>query len=163
SRRDRRMAVFLYAPIMLQCMSPLVMLCTAPSPARECHESGCCLLQRMSPSLAHRVISLRCKIWSLLGNSGQRRLLACDALSVFDPSATLDVHRGNSFDAGFSPYQSTRLSLYNASSRRRGEHATAEISWRSRWCGSGMAARRECATAGPRATDRRAYGVRRER
>jgi len=45
------MAVFLYAPIMLQCMSPLVMLCTAPSPARECHESGCCLLQRMSPSL----------------------------------------------------------------------------------------------------------------
>jgi hypothetical protein len=48
------MAVFLYAPIMLQCMSPLVMLCTAPSPARECHESGCCLLQRMSPSLALR-------------------------------------------------------------------------------------------------------------
>jgi hypothetical protein len=46
------MAVFLYAPIMLQCMSPLVMLCTAPSPARECQENGCCLLQRMSPSLA---------------------------------------------------------------------------------------------------------------
>ena len=52
------MAVFLYAPIMLQCMSPLVMLCTAPSPARECHESGCCLLQRMSPSLC-RILGRR--------------------------------------------------------------------------------------------------------
>jgi hypothetical protein len=29
------MAVFLYAPIMLQCMSPLVMLCTAPSPSKN--------------------------------------------------------------------------------------------------------------------------------
>jgi hypothetical protein len=27
-----------------------------------------------------------------------------------DPTATLAVHRGNGFDAGFSPYQSTRLS-----------------------------------------------------
>jgi hypothetical protein len=30
--------------------------------------------------------------------------------SVFDPTATLAVHCGNGFDAGFSPYQSTRLS-----------------------------------------------------
>ena len=26
-----------------------------------------------------------------------------------DPTATLAVHCGNGFDAGFSPYQSTRL------------------------------------------------------
>src|ERR1700730_12001419 len=31
-----------------------------------------------------------------------------------DPSATLAVHCGNGFDGGFSPYQSTRLSRYNA-------------------------------------------------
>ena len=31
-----------------------------------------------------------------------------------DPTATLAVHCGNGFDAGFSPYQSTRLSRYNA-------------------------------------------------
>jgi hypothetical protein len=34
-------------------------------------------------------------------------------LSAFDPTATLAVHCGNGFDAGFSPYQSTRLSRYN--------------------------------------------------
>jgi putative tryptophan/tyrosine transport system substrate-binding protein len=33
--------------------------------------------------------------------------------SVHDPSATLGVHCGNGFDAGFSPYQSTRFSRYN--------------------------------------------------
>jgi hypothetical protein len=32
------------------------------------------------------------------------------SFSAFDPSATLAVHYGNGFDAGFSPYQSTRLS-----------------------------------------------------
>ena len=32
------------------------------------------------------------------------------------PSATLAVHCGNGFDAGFSPYQSTRLRRYNAAS-----------------------------------------------
>ena len=31
-----------------------------------------------------------------------------------DPSATLAVHCGNGFDARFEPYQSTRLSRYNA-------------------------------------------------
>src|SRR5450759_1117919 len=34
--------------------------------------------------------------------------------SEFDPTATLVVHRGNGFDAGFRPYQSARLSRYNA-------------------------------------------------
>jgi hypothetical protein len=33
-----------------------------------------------------------------------------------DPSATLAVHCGNDFDAQFEPYQSTRLSRYNAAS-----------------------------------------------
>jgi hypothetical protein len=31
-----------------------------------------------------------------------------------DPTATLAVHCGNGFDAGFSPYQNNRLSRYNA-------------------------------------------------
>jgi hypothetical protein len=34
--------------------------------------------------------------------------------SAFDPEQTLGVHCGNGFAAGFSPYQSTRLSRYNA-------------------------------------------------
>jgi hypothetical protein len=48
----------------------------------------------------------------LLGWSGQK---CCDAvMRAFDPSATLAVHCGTGFGAGFSPYQSTRLSRYNA-------------------------------------------------
>ena len=35
-------AVSLYAQIMLQRMCLLMMLWTAPPPARECHECGCC-------------------------------------------------------------------------------------------------------------------------
>jgi hypothetical protein len=31
-------------------------------------------------------------------------------MSAFDPKRTLAVHYGDSFDAGFSPYQNTRLS-----------------------------------------------------
>jgi hypothetical protein len=31
-----------------------------------------------------------------------------------DPQETLDVHCGNGFDTGFSPYQSARLKRYNA-------------------------------------------------
>jgi hypothetical protein len=42
------------------------------------------------------------------------RILARDDLSAFDPKRTLGVHRGNDFDADFSPYQCTRLSRYNA-------------------------------------------------
>jgi hypothetical protein len=63
--------------------------------------------------LAHSVISLRCKICPLLDNSGQRWIIGRYGLSAFDPSATLAVHCGNDFDAGFSPYRSTRLSRYN--------------------------------------------------
>jgi hypothetical protein len=44
------------------------------------------------------------------GKSGQRSFLAHDGLSAYDPTATLAVHCGNGFDAGFSPYRSTRLS-----------------------------------------------------
>src|SRR5260370_31962585 len=36
------------------------------------------------------------------------------ASEAYDPSATLAVHRGIDFDARFQPYQSTRLSRYNA-------------------------------------------------
>jgi hypothetical protein len=48
--------------------------------------------------------------WSLMDKSGQRWILASDGLSAYDPTATLAVHCGNVFDAGFSPYQSTPLS-----------------------------------------------------
>jgi hypothetical protein len=35
-------------------------------------------------------------------------------MSAFDPKRTLAVHCGKGFDAGFSPYQSTRLNRYDA-------------------------------------------------
>jgi hypothetical protein len=50
------------------------------------------------------------KFCPLLDQSGQRWILAGAGLFANDPSATLAVHCGNSFDAGFSLYQSTRLS-----------------------------------------------------
>jgi hypothetical protein len=45
----------------------------------------------------------------LLDKSGQSWISARVDLSVNDPTATLAVHCGNRFDAGFSPYQSARL------------------------------------------------------
>jgi hypothetical protein len=47
-------------------------------------------------------------------NNGQRLALGHDGSVANDPTATLAVHCGNGFDTGFSPYQSTRLSRYNA-------------------------------------------------
>ena len=41
--------------------------------------------------------------------AGGRRHWAAGWVAAFDPSPTLAVHCGNGFDAGFSPYQSTRL------------------------------------------------------
>jgi hypothetical protein len=52
--------------------------------------------------------------WSLLDKSGQRRFLAPDGLSAYDPTATLAVHCGNDFYAGSSHYQSTHLNRYDA-------------------------------------------------
>jgi hypothetical protein len=49
----------------------------------------------------------------LSDNSGQMWILACGGLSAFDPTATLAVHCGNGFYAGFCPFQSTRLSRYD--------------------------------------------------
>jgi hypothetical protein len=53
--------------------------------------------------------SNRARICPLLGKSGQRWILARDGLSAYDTTATLAVHCGNGFDAGFDPYQSARL------------------------------------------------------
>ena len=55
---------------------------------------------------------------SLRQLSGEQRTRAekqirADYVEI-DPQETLDVHCGNGFDAGLSPYQSTRLSRYNA-------------------------------------------------
>jgi hypothetical protein len=47
---------------------------------------------------------------SAIGNSGQRATLGLNGSVANDPTATLAVRCGNGFDAGFSPYQSTRLS-----------------------------------------------------
>ena len=47
-------------------------------------------------------------------NNGQRAALGRNRYAAIDPTATLAVHCGNGFDAGFGPYQSTRLSRYNA-------------------------------------------------
>jgi hypothetical protein len=44
------------------------------------------------------------------GNSVHFWILARTGPVVNDPSATLAVHCGNGFDAGFSPYRGTRLS-----------------------------------------------------
>jgi putative ABC transport system substrate-binding protein len=78
--------------------------------ADEVIESRCYLLRCMSPLLAQSGQSSRARACPLLDQSGQRLILARDGLSAFDPSATSAVHYGNGFDAGFSPYQSTRLS-----------------------------------------------------
>jgi hypothetical protein len=48
--------------------------------------------------------------WSLTDQSGQFLILARYGLSAYDPKQTLAVRCGNDFDAGFSPYRSTRLS-----------------------------------------------------
>jgi hypothetical protein len=41
--------------------------------------------------------------------SGHRRISARVSSVAHDPKQTLGVHRGNDFDADFSPYQCTRL------------------------------------------------------
>jgi hypothetical protein len=51
---------------------------------------------------------------SAFDQSGQRGILARDGLSAYDRTATLAVHCGNGFDAGFTPYQSARLNRYDA-------------------------------------------------
>jgi hypothetical protein len=60
--------------------------------------------------LAHSEQFSLTRVCPLLDQSGQQWNFARDGLSAYDPSATLAVHFGNVFDAGFSPYQSTRLS-----------------------------------------------------
>src|SRR6202521_4995636 len=67
-----------------------------------------------------------------------------------DPSATLAVHCGNGLDAGFSPYQGTRLSPYNAVSPELGSgYASARVHHASRRCGCGMArSNRRCRCSG---------------
>jgi hypothetical protein len=54
-----------------------------------------------------RARALNGRYW---GHSGHWSARARDGSAAIDPSATLAVHCGNVFDAGFSPYQSTRLS-----------------------------------------------------
>jgi hypothetical protein len=71
----------------------------------------------MSPLLALSGESQGGEFTSAFGRATEvRGPTASAAFDANDPSATLAVHCGNGFDAGFSPYQSARLSRYNAGS-----------------------------------------------
>jgi hypothetical protein len=63
----------------------------------------CYLLRRMSPVLALRVISNPRPKMSLLGQ--QRTKVGLNGPAAIDPTATLDVHCGNGFDAGLAPIE----------------------------------------------------------
>ena len=66
--------------------------------------SGGCLLMTLIMTLSEQSSCARvCPLT-------ERSILAGAGLSANDPTATLAVHCGNGFDAGFSPYQSIRLS-----------------------------------------------------
>src|SRR5450759_2536990 len=82
-------------------------------------------------------------IGGIADKQGQLALLASAAI---DPTATLAVHCGNGFDVGFSPYQSTHLSRYNAVSGGRHEAARVHHYYRRR--GGDVAAYCACAAAG---------------
>jgi hypothetical protein len=47
-------------------------------------------------------------------NNGQRAALGLNGSAAIDPKRTLAVRCGNGFDAGFIPYQCTRLNRYDA-------------------------------------------------
>jgi hypothetical protein len=68
------------------------------------------MLRCLSPLVVLSGQSTRTRVCPLLDQSGQKWILAHDGLSAFDPTATLAVHCGNGFNAGFGPYQSNRLS-----------------------------------------------------
>ena len=55
---------------------------------------------------AYRTQAPNRRDWTM---SGQRSVPRLKSYAVFDPSATLAVHCGIGFDAGFSLYRSTRL------------------------------------------------------
>ena len=67
------------------------------------------------------------------------------AMSAFDPKRTSASISCCSSEAGFSPYQSTRLSRYDASPEPGGGHEAAGFSRRRWWRGDFLAACRACA------------------
>jgi hypothetical protein len=73
------------------------------------------LLRCISPLLALFVESLqRTNSEAIGGTADMPRTRRARRSDAFDPQETLDVHCSKGFDVGFSPYQSTRLSRYNA-------------------------------------------------
>jgi hypothetical protein len=72
----------------------------------------CRMAQATAPILDSTIASFRCaaKLVGYWTNNGQKSARTLTGSAAIDPSATLAVHCGNGFDAGFSPYQSTRLS-----------------------------------------------------
>ena len=76
----------------------------------ESHRIGtlvCCgALVRLWQKAAEATRRIYVSFWGSRGIHGRP---ASAAFEAYDPSATLAVHCGNGFDAGFSPYQSTRF------------------------------------------------------
>jgi hypothetical protein len=58
-----------------------------------------------------QTVALKGRYWD---NNGQRSARRLKRYAANDPTATLAVHCGNVFDAGFGPYQSGRLNRYDA-------------------------------------------------
>jgi hypothetical protein len=68
------------------------------------------LLQCMSQLVTSRQFAATQHFGRFRGEADQgRRQIRADSVEN-DPSATLAMHCGNDFDAGFDPYQSARLS-----------------------------------------------------
>jgi hypothetical protein len=64
----------------------------------------------LSPYGTKRTIAALQQFGRYWTNNGQREAPGLNGSAANDPQATLAVHCGNDFDAGFSPYQGTRLS-----------------------------------------------------
>src|ERR1017187_3929728 len=82
------------------------------------------------------------------GYSRHSWILACDGLSANDPTATLAVHCGNGFDAGFSPLSKYSFDSIQCCLLSLGAHATARVHHPS-WRRSGSVATR-CYCAKPK-------------
>jgi hypothetical protein len=122
--------------------------------------------------LINRQLKCRCGCADrcpLLGNSGQRWVLACDGLSANDPKRTSgQLSNRRSVVCKFSlaaRSQSARLWSLQKAWSSRGSHATARVHHTYRRCGGRVAACRGRAAARPRAAHRRAdrFGRRRSR
>ena len=92
----------------------------------------------------HRLVHCTCPLLGV-----KRTCLFAPQMSAFDPKRTLAAHRGNGFDAGFIPYQTSRLNRYDVVSRAWGGHAATRVHRALRRCGGRLAARCTASGQGP--------------